>query len=71
MKVDQNLQINLVFCFSNRLLFLRMYVFSLITSFTHIFYVKIQLFATIKYVRDLDLPGFALVWLPAALREKD
>jgi hypothetical protein len=48
MKIYQNLQINLVFCLSKRLLYLRMYVFRLITYFMNIFHVKIQLFCDFK-----------------------
>ncbi len=64
MEIDQNLQINLVSCFSKRPVNLRMYVLLPISYIKFIFHVKIQLFVTLKSDQDPDPHGSALVWLP-------
>jgi hypothetical protein len=44
MEIDQNLQINLVSCLSNRVSYPRRYVFGPTTYFQYIFHVRIKLF---------------------------
>ncbi len=71
MEIDQNLQINLVFCLSKRLLclhFICMFIDLLPNLSIHIFHVKMQLFVIQKSDQDQDSdpPGSAMVWIPGS-----